>query len=282
VITESDTQEKFEKFLVGEYFTHGSINKVFQKHHYSLPISFAGFDRVLSRFGVIKSAGPNSKLSESLYLLSFLASYKIPLERAYHKFAPKTFQVSSNTLHRILHYTRLGLTRRQGVALIITSEDEPGRVLIGKDMSLADRNLGKIGDFSLPMGYSKIGEPPRDSILRVLQNEVFTDLVISKKFPFEIVPEHIKPSMYVNIADICVSVYALEISSSLKKFSSFKIRDLKYRDITALSDHSFRAGVKEILEAYKDTDKNCLLDEALVFDSDLNMKIFALAKQPVE
>jgi hypothetical protein len=282
VITDGNTQEEFEKFLISEYFSCGSINKVFQKHHYSLPISFAGYDRVLTRYGVVKSAGPNSKLSESLYLLSFLASYKIPLERAYHKFAPKTFQVSSNTLHRILHYTRLGMTRRQGIALIISRQDKQECVLIGKDMSLSDKNLGKIGDFSLPMGYSKIGESPRESILRVLQNEVFTDMVISRQFPFEVVPEHIKPTMYVNIADICVSVYRLEIPSSLKKFSSFKIRDLKYRNINKLSKYSFRAGVAEILDAYKNIDKISIDNEALVFNSDLNMRIYALAKQPIE
>ena len=170
-------QDDFETYLVSEYFKHGSINKVFSAHHYNLPISFAGFTRVLTKYHVVKSAGPNSNLSESLHILSKIVDYKIPLERIYHQFAPKTIQVSTNTLHRILHYTRLGLTRRQGAALVINPKESVERYLLGNDLSLSNPSLGRKGDLSLPMGHSKIGENPRESILRVLQQEVFTNLV---------------------------------------------------------------------------------------------------------
>ena len=132
--------DEFEKFLVTEYFKHGSINKVLYFHHFGLPISYAGFDRVLTKFGVVKSAGPNSKLTESLSVLSLVADYKLSLEKIYEKYAPKTLRVSTNTLHRILHYTRLGLTRRQGTALIITQEGDD-KVLMGYDVSLSNKNL---------------------------------------------------------------------------------------------------------------------------------------------
>ena len=162
-------QESFERNLVSEYFRHGSINKVFSFHHFDLPISFAGYTRVLSKYKVVKSAGPNSNLSESLHFLSKVVDYKIPLERIYHQHAPRTIQVSTNTLHRILHYTRLGLTRRQGTALIVTHKSHPEAFLVGNDISLSNSVLGKRGDLSLPMGHSKLGELPQESILRVLQ-----------------------------------------------------------------------------------------------------------------
>ncbi len=273
---------EFEQFLVSEYFRIGSINKVFQEHKYDLPISFAGFDRVLSKFGVVKSAGPNSKLSESLYILSLLANYKIPLEKVYHRHAPKTIQVSTNTLHRMLHYIRLGLTRRQGVALIISPSGHPEKVLIGNDLSLSKSSLGSKGDLSVPMGHSKIGEPIRDSIARVMQNEVFTDNVISQNFPWQVIPKHIKPLACVNVADISVSVYRLELPANLRVFSSFKLSKLKFLDINNLPNTSFRPGVKDALTYYASIDRSKLSKMIPTLESELNTRIFALAKQPVE
>jgi len=275
-------RDEFEEKLIREYFACGSINKVFQKHHYNLPISFAGYDRVLTKYGVVKSAGPNSKLSESLFLMSLLADYKISLEKIYHRFAPKTFQVSSNTLHRILHYTRLGLTRRQGVALLIVTKDKPTKVLMGNDFSLRDKKLGNKGDLSLPMGYSKLGEPAKDSIARVLQNEVFTNRVVARKFPWKVIPDHNKPVMYVNIADICVSVYKLEIPTNLVDFSSLKLRNIRFREISEIDKYSLRAGVEDIVKTYENLGKSEQSAEALVVNSKLNSSIFALARDPAE
>jgi hypothetical protein len=282
VITKLNTPNEFERFLVNEYFRLGSINKVFQEHKYNLPISFAGYDRLLTKYGVIKSAGPNSKLSESLYVLSLLASYKIPLEKAYHHLAPKSIQVSTNTLHRILHYTRLRLTRRQGVALLITPKDSPEKILLGNDLSLTNSSLGNKGDYSLPMGHSKIGEPIKDSIARILQNEVFTDKVISQSFPWEIIPEHIKPLMYINITDIQVSVYKLELPQKLTGFSSFKLSNIRFQNLNKLPNKHFRPGIADILQNYTKIISANQSDNAMVFDSELNEKIYALAKEPVE
>ena len=281
MIKKGPTISEFETFLVSEYFRLGSINKVFQEHKYNLPISFAGFDRLLSKYGVVKSAGPNSKLSESLYVLSLLANYKIPLEKAYHQLAPKSIQVSTNTLHRVLHYTRLGLTRRQGVALIITPVGVPNKFLLGKDLSLTNSSLGNKGDYSLPMGHSKIGESIQDSVARILQNEVFTNKVLTQNFPWTVIPSHIKPLMYINIADVQVSVYKLELPVKMTKFSSFKLSNIKYTELDNLPNASFRPGIKDILYHYSMLQANKFA-KTIVFDSELNERILALAKQPVE
>lgn len=282
MIDSKTKQQDFEQFLVKEYFKLGSINKVFQEHKYNLPISFAGYDRILSKYKVVKSAGPNSKLSESLYILSLLANYKIPLEKIYHHFAPKTIQVSTNTLHRILHYVRLRLTRRRGIALIISPKNQPQKVLFGKDLSLANSSLGNKGDLSLPMGHSKTGEPINDSIARILQNEVFTKNTISKCFPWEIIPKHIKPIMYINIADILVSVYKLELPKNHNHFSSFKLSNIKYLNINHLPQKSYRPGIKDILHNYQTQNIKNNSGNIIVIESELNNKIYALAKEPVE
>lgn len=270
------TELDFEKFLVGEYFKYGSINKVYAIHRFNLPISFAGYHRVLTKFGVIKSAGPNSRLSESLYLLTKLSSYKIPLERIYHRYAPQSIQISTNTLHRILHYTRLGLTRRQGTALLISSPANPQAFLIGDDLTLSGSVLGREGDLSLPMSHSKLGENPRDSIIRVLQQEVFTDLVLDQSFPWSIVPQHPRPVMYINIADIKVTVYHLKLSLDLP-FSSYKLHRLRYQKLEDLSHFSVRPGVREIITKFLEQSLSPLPVKAPEFNSELNSQLYALA-----
>ncbi|PIP85977.1 hypothetical protein COW83_01385 [Candidatus Collierbacteria bacterium CG22_combo_CG10-13_8_21_14_all_43_12] len=272
-------QDNFERNLVLEYFLHGSINKVFSFHHFDLPISFAGYTRVLSKYKVVKSAGPNSNLSESLRILSKVVDYKIPLERIYHQYAPRTIQVSTNTLHRMLHYTRLGLTRRQGTVLIITQKNRPEAFLVGNDNSLSNSVLGKKGDISLPMGHSKLGELPQESILRVLQQEVFTKLVLDKSFPDNILPLHPKPIMYMNIADIRVSIYHIELDKELN-FSSFKLSNLRFEKLNDISDLKTRPGILEILQKYE---KLSLFPEPAStpeFNSNLNSNLFALVEAP--
>ena len=273
-------QEDFEKYLVSEYFKYGSINKVFSAHSYDLPISFAGYTRVLSKYKVVKSAGPNSNLSESLHILSKLANYKIPLERIYHQHAPKKIQVSTNTLHRILHYTRLGLTRRQGTALIITQKNKPGYFLMGNDQTISDPALGHKGDLSLPMGHSKINENPKDSILRVLQQEVFTNLVLKNNFPEKILPEHPNPVMFINIADIKVAVFHLELSGNYS-FSSFKLNNLKFYDSNNLHRLKIRPGVEEMLNGFLNQSITNT-SKVPIITSNLNRTLYVVAKVPVQ
>ncbi len=265
------TPTDFEKYLISEYFKHGSINKVFYFHHFGIPISYAGYDRVLTKYGIIKSAGPNSKLTESLGVLSMVADYKLSLEKIYEKYAPQTIRVSTNTLHRILHYTRLGLTRRQGVALIISPKTSKKLYLIGRDISLSQPGLGQKGDLSLPMGHARTGENPRDSIIRVLQQEVFTDLTLSKEFPYEVVPEHPKPVMYMKIADIRVSVFQISLVGDYS-FSSVKLDNIEFQTLNQIRQKSIRPGVEDILKVYENSleiedesvpEYNCSLNLAL-------------------
>lgn len=243
------SQLDFEKFLIIQYFKYGSINNVYSIHRFNLPISFASYYRVLSKFRVIKSAGPNSHLSESLHILTKISTYKIPLERAYHQYAPSSIRVSINTIHRIIHYIRLGLTRRQGTALLITQVDQPDAFLTGFEAHRPVSTLGQRGDLALPMSHSKIGEDPKDAIARVLQQEVFSDLVIDSTFPWEVIPSHPKPIFFINIADIKVAVYHLKLPA-IFQFSSFKLKQLQYRNSDEISNYSIRPGVEEICQKY--------------------------------
>lgn len=250
------TSEKdFEKFLVSEYLKHGSIDKVFKIHNYNLPISFAGYHRLLNKYKIIKSAGPNSKLSESLHILSLLNTYKLPLERIYHRYSPNSLQVSTNTLHRILHNIRLGVTNRVGVALLISKAGEPNKFLMGQDNSLVNPALGHKGDWSLPMGYTREQDSHQAGILRVLQQEVFADLAINNKFPKNLFPDEITEDFTINIADIKVYVYQITLNKDFI-FSSYKLSNFGFYTQSEISKLKVRGGVEDITKTYLHNSQN--------------------------
>ncbi len=239
----------FEEELVSEYLKHGSIDRVFKLHIYNLPISFASYHRLLNKYKIVKSAGPNSKLSESLHVLSLLNTYKLPLERIYHRYTPASLQVSTNTLHRVLHNIRLGVTNRVGIALLISHIDSPNKFLLGQDESLADPRLGHKGDWSLPMGYTREQDSFRKGIKRVLQQEVFTQQTIYNIFPKKIIPKNPQPIFSVNIADIKVYVFEIVLKDNYQ-FSSFKLNNFNYYNHQEINNLKARGGVKDILDLY--------------------------------
>jgi hypothetical protein len=239
---------------------------------------------VLDRWGIVKAAGPNNKLSETIDFFEELALEKIPLERLYKKLPP-SFQTSAVTLHRILHYVRQGITRRSATALIITFEDNPREILIARDISTPRLEYGKpYGAFSIPMGFSKRKEARERSILRVLQQEVFTRQTIEGEFPAGIIPDNPKPFVYFDIADIRLFIYHLPLSkklSSLENFDSYKLKDFQFANGEEIKANreNFRVGMTEVVSIYyKYLEVLNSLDAKAAFSvtSDLNRELASL------
>jgi len=252
----SDPREKeliFNKQIIAEYLKYGSVDKVFELHHYDLPISYPGFQRLVDKWGIVKAAGPNSLLSEALCFMVLMSDQKLPLEKLYKKM-PHTFKTSMATMHRIIHNIKEGVVRRVGTALVITPQNDPGMILVGEDVATPRLELGKpFGSLTLPMGYSKENEEIQTSILRVMQQEVFTQETIDKKFPYALIPKQLTPFMYLDIADVRVAVYHLSLPENLCHFSSFKVVNHRFMNLPEItgSGHSFRSGLKEIGLGYR-------------------------------
>jgi hypothetical protein len=249
-------EQEFNKWLVSEYFKHGSVDEVLRVHKYDLPISYANYQRILDKWEVVKAAGPNKKLTEILEFLTYFVEKKIPLELLYKKMPP-SFKPSAATLYRILSYVKEGITRRIATGLIISPRGNNKEILIGQDVSTPRVELGKpYGSLSIPMGFSKIGDPREIAILRVLQQEVFTDIAIEKRMP-DIIPDRPKPFMFLDIADVRVEIFNIILSkklSSIKNFSSYKLKNFRFLDIRkkdAIKSGNFRVGVSESIEGYK-------------------------------
>jgi hypothetical protein len=256
--TKFASEEEFNRYLVTEYLKYLSVDEVFRKNRYSLPISYASYQRVLDKWGVVKAAGPNNKLTEAVEFFSHLAKDNILVDDLYRK-TPPSFQTSIKTLYRILSYIKEGITRRVGTALVITPYNFPEKILLAKDISAPNLALGKsYGAYSLPMGYSRKRDSRFTNVLRILQNEVFSRQVVEKKFPKEIIPQRLEPFMYLDIADVRVGVYQLFLPkglTSLKVFNSYKLKGYNFFDLNSLlgekTKQTFRAGVVEIARGYK-------------------------------
>lgn len=249
---ESEIKEReasFYKDIIRLYLKYGSVDQVFSATHYDLPISYPGMHHLIKRWGIVKSVGPNSKLSEALAFLTLLTESRMPLETLYKRL-PSSFKTSLSTMHRIAHNVKEGVVRRYGTALVVTSTFNEGEVLIGEDLSHKATTL--------PMTYSSSKEETETSILRVLQQEVFLELAVEKIDLSNLVPKNPTPFMNLIIADIQVSVYRIEIDPQFlekNQFSSYKVQNLRFLPIQELlhstSDIHIRPGVIDIINGYQ-------------------------------
>ncbi|KKQ48497.1 MAG: hypothetical protein US75_C0020G0004 [Candidatus Woesebacteria bacterium GW2011_GWC1_38_13] len=251
-------EEKFNRFIVEEYLKCGSVDEAYRKNNHDLPVSYANFQRILDRFGVVKAVGPNNKFSEAVDFLAHMVKDNIAFEKLYKKLPP-SYRTSAVTLYRVLAYVKEGITRRIGCALIITPFNDLRKVLIAKDISTPNIEFGKYyGSYTIPMGYAKKGSSRSENVRRILQQEVFTNLVVDKKLPEFFLKDEMCPFMYLDVADVRVSVYSLQLPpefSSTDKFSSYKLRDYEFVDSESLlsgkyNEDLLRAGVKESVKGY--------------------------------
>ena len=247
----SQSEIEFYKPLVASYLKYGSVDKVFADFAHDTGVSYPHFHRILKQWGIVKSAGPQSRFNEAVYFLTALAKDNLPLETLY-KTMPPSLQISAVTLHRILSYVKRGLTRRRGTALIVSPESNPTVALIGRDISSPRPELGKpFGSYSLPMTYSKRTESAHDSILRVLQQEVAASLSVARHLP-SLIPADPKVLVIVDIADVRVHTHQIIIPDNLiDKLDSYKLTDLTFVPLTEIAasvglDSGYRAGVPEI------------------------------------
>ena len=280
-------EKKFNKWLVEEYFKHGSVDEVLKKHRFDIPISYAQYQRVLDKWGIIKTAGPNNKLTETLDFIYNLTEKNIPLEELYKRM-PSSFRTSAATMYRILSYMKEGITRRMGTALVITSRVNERKILVGKDVSTPRIELGKpYGSISIPMGFSRKRDPREMAILRVFQQEVFMKKAVDKKIP-KVIPPLPKPFMFLDIADVRVEIFHIRLPKKLsntKSFSSHKMKNYKFVNIDSVVGKkklNLRIGVSEAVQGYQKylkLRKRNLSFNPLQYKSNLN---YYLAQSVVE
>lgn len=257
----SESEVQFYKPLIASYLKYGSVDKVFTDFAHDTGVSYPHFHRILKQWGIVKSAGPQSRFAEAVYFLTALTKQNLPLETLY-KTMPASLQISAVTLHRILSYVKRGLVRRRGTALIVSPQSDPSLVLIGRDISSPRPELGKpFGSYSLPMTYSKRTESVHDSILRVIQQEVASSLSLERLFP-TLIPADPKIAVMIDIADVRVRTYQITIPDSLiSKLDSYKLTDLTFMSLTEIASNdsfegNFRVGVPEIAQGILETRKS--------------------------
>ena len=263
-----ERENELEKDVVASYLKYGSVEELQEATLYSLPFSFASIHRILDKYGVVKAAGPNKPITEAIGFFVKMIERKVPLETLYRSMPPR-FAASMTTLHRMYRQVKEEVKkeigerdmRRRGTAVLLHPVQEQYLALVGRDVSPAKIDVGRpFGAHSFPMGFSKLGEPAQDSILRVLQKEAFTPQVLQRNFPEEVIEksEAASPFMYLDIADVRVAVYSIALSpklSDLSNFESFKLKNYEYIDLRELAkvkslDRTYRLGMVEIAKGY--------------------------------
>lgn len=243
-----EREDNFYKNIIRLYLKFGSVDEIFRRTNYDLPMSYPGMHHLIRRWGIVKSVGPNSKLSEALTFLTLLTESRLPLKSLYKKLPP-SFKTSLSTMHRIAHNVKEGIVRRYGTALVVTNTKNPEQILVGQDLVHKKHTL--------PMTYSSPKEERETSILRVLQQEVFSELAVEKFDLKSLISGEPKPFMNLVIADIQVSAYSIQINQKFlenNQFSSYKVeshRFLSVSDIKLLTT-GVRPGVKEIINGYQE------------------------------
>ncbi len=241
------------------YLKYGSVEEAVRSYEDNLPISVANYHRLVTRYGLVKSAGRHVSLPETLHFFRLKAMKPgEPLERIYARMSP-SFQTSLSTLHRIYQYMEKAIVRRYAAALIVSPVHDSEYILVGKEVFGNTRYGKNIGDFSIPMSFAKKDEPNFDSALRVLQQEVFAkhascgQLTRKSELARTIIPADIEPFFHFDIVDVRVKVFKVNPPENYQQFSSFKLVEHSF---TSLADFYFekrvRVGVNEIIKLYGD------------------------------
>src|SRR4030066_1665684 len=185
-------ERKFNEFLVKEYLKHGSVDEVIRQLEFNLPISYAGYQRVLDRWGIVKAAGAHSTLSEAVDFLYQLAQQSISFESLYKKM-PSSFRTSAVTLYRILSYVKEGITRRVATGLIITPYGNQRKILMAKDVSTPRLELGKpYGALTIQWVFQ--GRETQGKLqFCEFYNRRYLAILLLKRKPLRLSPKHPNP-----------------------------------------------------------------------------------------
>ncbi|MBP7119375.1 hypothetical protein KBA63_04805 [Candidatus Woesebacteria bacterium] len=249
-----------DRWFMNEYFKHGSVEAAVSNNDY-LPISIANFHKLIKRAGIIGSAGRHTSLPEVLHFFREAAlAPEMPLEALYRTM-PTTFKTSMVTLHRIYNNIEREIVRRRGVALIISPEGDPNRILVGQETHGGNR-YKHAGDKTIPMGFAKkeTEETTLESVLRILQQEVSVNKTIQGALRYQqqsdivqyLSNEQMDPFVQVTILDVRVDVYRLILPEEfLTDLSSYKLYGFGFQTAQEiqLSDN-LRPGVAEIVNIH--------------------------------
>lgn len=268
-----------DEWLIDRFFKFGSIDSALWDNGSPIPFSYMSYYRKLSEAGIIRSAGRQTSLTEALHFFRLKQMEPgMPLESIY-KELPPSFKTSINTLHRIYNRIEKSIPGRFATALVISHEDDLSKILVGSELS-SNRLYGKsIGDISIPMTFSHLKDTKRESVVRVLQQEVFTNEAVDGKFSNDIYTDSLLqtisgPYLHFRILDVEVACYKLVLPANFANFSSYKLSNLHMENVENILNEEikFRIGVSQIVRHAYATEIGSLSVPNVV--STLNISLF--------
>jgi hypothetical protein len=263
-MSERDTKlEEYDKdthkWYIAQYLQHGSVEEVYKAHRFDILIPPASYHRLIKNAGIVKASGRREvSLSEVLHFFAQKALEPTLGIETLYRHMPPSFRTSLATLHRTYNNVLDNNPSRVATALIIHPQGDPEHVLTGEELFTHRRAVKYRGEISIPMCFSQPHEPAKQSILRVLQQEVFAQKAVQgelrpdSELTNELISPNTAPFMYLDILDVRVSVYKIAIDNRLCEFASYKLGNIMFRNLDALEDsqESLRSGIGDILHEY--------------------------------
>jgi hypothetical protein len=265
------TAEQYSnEWYLEEYLKYGSVEEVFKANRYQVYLSPASYHRLVNKYGIVKGNGRREvSLSEVLHFFAHKALLPtVGIETLYYDMPP-SFQTSLASLHRIYQRVIHSDPQRFATALVLY-EPTSKRALFGHEVRTQALQGKFRGNMSLPMTFCGRDEDSSLSILRVLQQEVFSREAIGGKMPVSILTD--SPFMKIAILDVEVRVYALEVENEvLDQCNSYKLDNYEILNADELTNVGHvRSGMKEIMQGFT------YGVTGNIVQSDLNQKLLSI------
>ncbi len=268
------TKERIQvERLIKLYLKYGSLDKVFLSEGENLAFSYPNAHKILDEWGVIKSVGrQKSSIAETIYFFESLILKRISITKLV-RIMPKSFHSSVTTMYRIYKNIMSGITRSEATALLMVKDNQ---ILIGEDNSILGFK-GK-GQITIPVTYSLPDENPKTSILRTLQQEVFSESVLDRYNLSDLITKDPKPHLVIDIADIRCKVYVINLDvceNKIPKFTSYKLKNLRLLSMKEFylqkEKLGWRSGTREIVDYYFNNSKTHIALRYIKADLNLSL-----------
>lgn len=241
----SMTQKFSDSWLIEKYLYYGSVDLMF-KHEEVTPFSYSDVYRKLDEYGIVKSAGRHTNLWECLDFFELYKLSKKPSIRRIYQSMPRGIETSATTLHRILKSVKDGVLHRKATALIV--KNQSGSILVSKEMR--EDNFGKL---TIPVTYSRLSESWQESVMRVLQQEVYPKSTSSGLFKGgdarARMLESAKKFECFSLLDVELGVFEVSAHPTIYPESgrTTEHKFMQMDEIVSLDRSLFRPGVYELI-----------------------------------
>jgi hypothetical protein len=275
-----------DETLLRLFLKLGSVESVLESFP-NINVSYATYQRLISDRGIIKSptGRPPVHIGALTDFFQTMITENSTIERL-NKYPISGFVYGERSLYRVLKKIRTGVISHNATMILAHPQYRPDLLLTARDLCINSVDVEH--SRTAPMTYSTKKEDPYFSLLRVVQQEMLSEMTIngelnvSKASTHRFLKNALNPKFYVDVLDVRVGVHILEIPTQLlSRISSERLDSMHFESLytVAQSDpvtSEYRAGVVDA--ARKHVEAHLSNEEKSVgnhFPSQINRSLYA-------